>query len=188
MTTNSLIHRQMTIEHILSLFPHKAQRLSQEITNAGLHCVGCGAATWETLEGGMYGHGMNDAQIDRLVDRLNALLAEKSDSTTITMTKRAAEKYVKILEDDQKQGWGIRLSEIPAGCNGYQYSLDFSEKASAEDKTFVSHGIEIHINGAIVNNLIGSEIDYIDSLQNSGFTVTNPNARSSCGCGTSHGY
>lgn len=188
MTTNQTIHRQMTIEHILSMFPHKAQRLSQEITNAGLHCVGCGAATWETLEGGMYGHGMNDAQIDRLVERLNNLLAEQADSTTVSMTKRAAEKYLEILEGEGKQGWGIRLDERPAGCNGYQYSLDFSEKADANDTIFTSQGVEIHVCSSAADRLIGSEIDYIESLQSSGFTVSNPNARSSCGCGTSHGY
>ena len=98
------IHRQMTIEHILSLFPHKAQRLSQEITNAGLHCVGCQAATWETLEAGMYSHGMDDTAINRLVERLNALLDEEIDLTTISITKRAATKYLEILAEEGKQG------------------------------------------------------------------------------------
>jgi hydrid cluster protein-associated redox disulfide domain len=76
MTTT--IHRQMTIDQILSLFPDKAQKLSYEITKAGLHCIGCQAATWETLEAGMMGHGMHDEQIDTLVTRLNALLQEKA--------------------------------------------------------------------------------------------------------------
>ena len=70
----------MTIEEILGMFPYKAQRLSQEITNAGLHCVGCHAAVWETLEGGMYTHGKTDAQIDELVRRLNALLEEEVET------------------------------------------------------------------------------------------------------------
>ena len=188
MTADTQIHRHMTIEHILSMFPHKAQRLSQEITNAGLHCIGCGAATWETLEAGMYGHGMDDAKINHLVERLNQLLLEKTDLTTITLTPKAAEKYLEILESEGKQGWGIRFSEKPAGCNGYEYVLDFSEKAGPTDVVLTSQGIEIHINEAIADNLIGSEIDYIDSLQNAGFKVTNPNVRSSCGCGTSHGY
>src|SRR5690606_37805895 len=65
------IHRQMTIEDILGMFPFKAQQLSQEITNAGLHCIGCHAAVWETLEGGMLTHGKTDAEIDAIVLRLN---------------------------------------------------------------------------------------------------------------------
>lgn len=182
------IHRQMTIEEILSLFPYKAQRLSQEITNAGLHCVGCHAATWETLEAGMLGHGMNEEAIDRLVFRLNSLLEEAVDASTITITPRAAKKYLEILEEEGKQGWGIRFAERMAGCNGFEYALDYSEKALPDDTIFESLGLQIHINNAMVNRLIGSEIDFVDGLRGSGFKISNPNVKSSCGCGTSHGY
>ena len=182
------IDRQMTIEEILSLFPYKAQRLSQEIPNAGLHCVGCQAATWETLEAGMYSHGMNDEAINRLVDRLNALLAEQVDLSTITITSRAAKKYLDILNEDGKQGWGLRFAERMAGCNGFEYSLDYSEKALPDDTVIVSQGIEIHVTTPMLKRLLGSEIDYVDGLQGSGFKISNPNVKSSCGCGTSHGY
>ncbi len=158
------IHPQMTIEGILSLFPYKAQRLSQEITNAGLHCVGCHAATWETLEAGMMGHGMDQAAIDRLVDRLNALLDEEVDATTITITPRGAKKFLDILAEEGKQGWGLRFAERMAGCNGFEYGLDYSEKALADDTVFESAGIHIHVNNAMVGRLIGSEIDYVDGL------------------------
>lgn len=186
--TATKIHRQMTIEEILSLFPYKAQKLSQEITNAGLHCVGCHAATYETLEAGMYGHGMDDAAINRLVDRLNALLSEEVDLSTITITSRAAKKYMEILNEEGKQGWGLRFAERMAGCNGFEYALDYSEKASPNDKIFESQGIQIHVDKGMVGRLLGSEIDFVDGLQGSGFKVSNPNVRSSCGCGTSHGY
>ena len=186
--TDKKIHRQMTIESILSMFPFKAQKLSQEITNAGLHCVGCHAATWETLEAGMYGHGMDDAAIERLVGRLNTLLEEESDLSTITITPRAAKKFLQILEEEGKQGWGLRFAERMAGCNGFEYALDYSEKAEANDETFESLGIQIHIEKPMVSRLLGSEIDFVDGLQGSGFKISNPNVRSSCGCGTSHGY
>jgi iron-sulfur cluster assembly accessory protein len=187
-STAKNIHRQMTIEEILSMFPYKAQRLSQEITNAGLHCVGCQAATWETLEAGMFSHGMNDEAINKLVNRLNALLEEKIDTSTITITKRAATKYLEILADEGKQGWGLRFAEKMAGCNGFEYALDYSEKGLPDDTTFESLGIQIHVNNGMVKKLIGSEIDFVDGLQGSGFKVSNPNVKSSCGCGTSHGY
>ncbi len=186
MPTN--IHAQMTIEEILSLFPYKAQKLSQEITNAGLHCVGCHAATWETLEGGMKGHGMDQVAIDRLVGRLNALLNEKVDTSTVTITPRAAKKYLEILEEEGKQGYGIRFAERMAGCNGFEYSLDYSQKKTPNDVVVVSQGIEIHMEQSLVSRLLGSEIDYVDGLQGSGFKISNPNVRSSCGCGSSHGY
>lgn len=184
-----VIHRHMTIDQILAMFPHKAQRLSQEITNAGLHCIGCHAATWETLEAGMMGHGMGEEAIERLVKRLNALLEEPdANPTTITISKRAAKKYLEILDEEGKQGWGIRFGDRMAGCSGFEYVLDYSEKAHADDEIFVSHGIQIHINKASVKRLLGSEIDYVDGLQGSGFKITNPHVRSSCGCGSSHNY
>ena len=187
-STKKKIDRQMTIEDILSMFPYKAQKLSQEITNAGLHCVGCHAATWETLEAGMLSHGMDDAAINKLVGRLNALLDEEIDLSTITITNRAAKKYLEILAEEGKQGWGLRFAEKMAGCNGFEYALDYSEKALDNDTVFESAGIEIHINKNMVSRLLGSEIDFVDGLQGSGFKVSNPNVRSSCGCGTSHGY
>lgn len=187
-TAAKKINRQMTIEDILSMFPYKAQKLSQEITNAGLHCVGCHAATWETLEAGMMSHGMNDEAIEKLVKRLNALLEEEVDLSTITITARAAKKYMEILAEEGKQGWGLRFAERMAGCNGFEYALDYSEKALADDTIFNSMGIEIHVNKNMVSRLLGSEIDFVDGLQGSGFKVSNPNVRSACGCGTSHGY
>jgi len=183
------VHRLMTIEEILGMFPFKAQKLSQEITNAGLHCVGCQAATWETLEMGMIGHGKTNEQIDQLVDRLNALLAQPMALDTITITPKAAAKFIEISAEEQKQGWGMRFSEEMAGCSGFEYVLDFSEKAEADDEVIVSNGIEIHVKKALVPRLKGSEIDFSNNLRgDSGFKVSNPNVNSSCGCGSSHNY
>lgn len=182
------IHRQMTIEDILGMFPNKAQKLAQEITNAGLHCIGCHAAVWETLEAGMMTHGKNDAQIDELVHRLNALLAEKVDDQTISITSRGASKFLEILTEEGKHGWGMSFSEELAGCNGFEYILDFSEKADENDEIFISNGIEIHVKKPMVPRLLGSEIDYVEGLRGAGFKISNPNVRSSCGCGSSHNY
>lgn len=187
-STQQKVSRDMTIESILNLFPHKAQRLAHEITSAGLHCVGCHAATWETLEAGMLGHGMSEEQIERLVQRLNALLEEESDAETITFTPRAAKKYKEILAEEGKENWGVRYEERMAGCSGFEYVLDYSEKASADDETFISNGIEIHVKKSMVPRLRGSEIDYIDGLNGSGFKISNPNVKSACGCGSSHNY
>lgn len=182
------IHRKMTIEEILGMFPYKAQKLSQEITNAGLHCVGCHAATWETLEMGMMGHGKTNEQIDELVRRLNTLLEEPINADTISITSRGAAKFLEISAEENKQGWGMRFSEEMAGCSGFEYVLDFSEKSDQDDAVFVSSGIEIHVKKAILPRLLGSEIDFVDGLRGSGFKISNPNVSSSCGCGSSHGY
>lgn len=182
------IHSDMTIESILGLFPQKAQKLSQEITNAGLHCVGCGAATWETLAQGMASHGKTAEEVQRLVDRLNTLLLAPVDASTITLTPKAAQKFLEYLKSEGKEGWALRLDEQMAGCSGFEYVLDLSEKATPEDAVFTSQGIEIHVLQKKLNRLLGSEIDYVEGLHSTGFKISNPNAKSSCGCGSSHGY
>ena len=188
MAVKEKITRDMTIEDIFARFPHKSQKLAQEITNTGLHCVGCQAATWETLEAGMLGHGFTEQEIDALVGRLNAILEEQSDPSAITLSKKAADKYKGILADEGKEGWGLRFGDKAAGCSGFEYVLDYSEKAQPTDKVFVSQGVEIHIDASAVDRLIGSEIDYVEGLNGSGFKITNPNVRSSCGCGKSQSY
>ena len=74
-----VISRDMTISEIFMTFPDKGQRLAQEMMNAGLHCVGCHAASWETLEEGMLGHGFQEKEIKQLIDRLNAILKEEGE-------------------------------------------------------------------------------------------------------------
>lgn len=182
------IHAEMTIQELLSNFPAHSQRLAQELTQMGLQCVGCQAAVYETIESGMKRHGKDDAAIERLLSTLNAILEEHSDPDSITLTPRAAKKYLAILEADGKEGWGLRFGDKPAGCSGFEYELDYSEKANPEDVVFLSEGIEIHVHPGALNRLVGSLIDYVDGLHASGFKISNPKARSSCGCGSSHNY
>ncbi len=154
----------MTIEEIFSRFPHKSQKLAQEMTNRGLHCVGCGAAVWETLEAGMLSHGFAEEDVEEMVSRLNGILAEKMDLSTISLTKRAADKFLQILKEEGKEGWGLRFGDKAAGCSGFEYVLDYSQKANDDDEVFPCHGIEIHVNKNDVSRLMGSEIDFIDGL------------------------
>src|SRR3989344_1919109 len=134
------ITREMTIEEIFKRFPQKSQKLAQVMTGAGLHCVGCSASTWETVEAGMLGHGMGEEEIDALLDQLNDILLEKEDPSTITITERAAKKYLEILADEGKLGWGLRFGEKAAGCSGFEFFLEFSEKPKAGDLVLESCG------------------------------------------------
>jgi iron-sulfur cluster assembly accessory protein len=182
------ISREMTIDDIFKKFPQKSQKLAQEMTNTGLHCVGCSASTWETLEAGMYSHGHSDTEIDSLIKRLNTILAEKEDPNTVTITEKAAKKYNEILAEEGKAGWGLRFGERAAGCSGFEYFLDYSEKAKPGDLVLESSGIQIHLHHKSAERLMGCVIDYVDGLQGAGFKISNPNVKASCGCGNSHGY
>ena len=186
--TAQKIYKEMTIEEIFSKFPQKSQKLAQEMTNRGLHCVGCGAAVWETLEAGMLSHGFTIEDVEEMVDRLNEILSQATDLSTITLTKRAANKYRQILQEEGKESWGLRFGDRAAGCSGFEYVLDYSEKAGEEDQVFLSEGIEIHVHKADVSRLLGSEVDFVDGLNGSGFKISNPNVKGSCGCGKSQSY
>ncbi len=178
----------MTIAEIFSTFPHKSQKLAQAMTNAGLHCTSCSAATWETLEAGMLGHGMKQEECQKLLNKLNAILEEEQDLETITLTPRAAEKFRLFAKEDGKEGCGLRFADTAGGCGGFQYVLDFEEKPTDNDVIFESEGIKIFITQGMLGRLLGCVIDYVDGLQGAGFKISNPNVKSSCSCGTSQGY
>jgi len=186
--TKDQISPDMTIAEILSKYPQKSQKLAQAITNAGLHCVGCNAATWETLEAGMLGHGMSMDAVQSLTKKLNAILAEEIDLSTISLTPRGAKKFQEIAAEEGMPGCALRFGDSAGGCGGFEYVLDFSEEVEADDQVFESHGVQIHVKKGAVGRLIGSVIDYVDGLHGSGFKVSNPNVKSSCGCGKSQGY
>ncbi|MCB1181001.1 MAG: iron-sulfur cluster assembly accessory protein [Chlamydiia bacterium] len=188
MTQQIEITKNMTISTILESFPHQSQRLAQLITNAGLHCVGCGASSFETLEEGMLGHGKSQQQIEDLVKKLNVLLEEKFDIETISITKRAAEKFRFFAEEEGKKGCALRFGLMKGGCSGFEYILDYSEAPCEEDEIFESEGLCIHVKKDHAERLLGCMIDYVDGLSGAGFKISNPNVRSSCGCGRSQKY
>ena len=186
--TKDVVSKDMIISDILGKNPSKSQKLAQEMTNQGLHCASCGAATWETLEVGMLSHGKTEAEIDKLVDALNRVLAEEMDLTTISLTQRAAEKFNQVREEDGKSGWGLRFGDKAGGCSGFEYILDFEEKNKEDDEIFHSFGIDIYVNKRVLPRLLGAQIDYLDGLMGAGFKISNPNAKGSCSCGTSQAY
>ena len=186
-STSEKITPDMTIEAIFSKFPHKAQKLAHALTKAGLNCVGCSAATWETLESGILRHGMTEDALKQLLAALNAILEEEATLDAITLTEHAAETFKKIAKTENKEGCALRFDEKPAGCSGFEHELGFSEKLQEDDIVFTSYGVDIHVSKHNLKNLLGSEIDYVDGLQ-AGFKISNPNVRSSCSCGNSYGY
>ena len=185
---DSKINPAMTIAEVFSQFPHKSQKLAQAMTNAGLHCTSCSAATWETLEAGMLGHGMSETAITKLLNELNAILDEELDLNTISVTARAAKKFREFAKDEGNENFALRFGDTAGGCGGFQYILDFSEQATADDAVLTSEGLEIHVKKGMLGRLLGCVIDYVDGLQGAGFKISNPNVKSSCGCGTSQGY
>ena len=101
----------------------------------------------------------------------------------ITLTENAT-KHIKTLLADQDGVKPLRVYVDAGGCSGMEYGMAFDEK-KADDEVFAQDGVEVVIDPMSMNFLKGSEIDYVDSLQGSGFKIKNPNVHSSCGCGRS---
>jgi iron-sulfur cluster assembly accessory protein len=185
------IHRHMTIENILMDFPTKAMALSEAMANAGLHCVGCGAATFETLEQGVFGHGFTEEELQSLLAELNSIVGdlpeanvEEGAAAGIQLTSRAISKVKTLMQNDEN-AIGLRISVLAGGCAGHSYNMTFTKTQEKGDWVGEQDGLKIYIDPESLQFLSGMEVDFVDTLNDTGFKFNNPNARSACSCGTS---
>lgn len=101
----------------------------------------------------------------------------------ITLTESAADKLKSLLS--LKEHMGIRPAVRGGGCSGFSYNLEFSKAPQEGDRVIESRGVAIHIDKKSYIYLMGTEIDWVDELSQSGFKFVNPNAKRTCGCGES---
>tara|TARA_B100000212_G_C27068124_1_gene402731 strand:+ start:111 stop:425 length:315 start_codon:yes stop_codon:yes gene_type:complete len=100
----------------------------------------------------------------------------------ITLTKSAANKMKTLLLE--KEETGVRAAVQGGGCSGFTYKLLFDNKKEG-DRVIVDKDVEIYLDPKSFLYLMGTEIDFIDELNQSGFKFVNPNAKRTCGCGES---
>lgn len=106
------------------------------------------------------------------------------ETTVVTMTTVAANKVRELLQQENDPSLGLRIFVAGGGCSGLQYGMTLDEQQ--EGDTLISQGdFSILVDEMSLGYISGSEVDYVDSLMGAGFTVNNPNAVSSCGCGHS---
>lgn len=105
----------------------------------------------------------------------------------ITVTPVAAEKINELLAEEQKAGAGLRVFVQGGGCSGFQYGLMIEEDGASpdSDKVIESNGVTLFVDPISVRYLKGAEVDFVDNLAGGGFTIRNPNAKTTCGCGSS---
>ena len=106
-------------------------------------------------------------------------------SLSITVTETAAKKVQDFMQQMGKEGYGLRMRVAGGGCSGLQYQLGIDEKPAAGDKVLESNGLKVFVDLKSALYLAGVEVDYVECLLESGFKITNPNAKSTCGCGQS---
>jgi iron-sulfur cluster insertion protein len=101
---------------------------------------------------------------------------------TITPT---AEQKIKELIVEEKDAVGLRIYVKGGGCHGYQYGMAFESKVADDDTVIEKGGVQVIMDSQSAPLLQGAEVDYVDSLQGSGFAIKNPQAKTTCGCGSS---
>lgn len=106
----------------------------------------------------------------------------------VDVTDTAAEKIRQLLEKEGTLGThALRLKVVGGGCSGLQYQLGFDDQVRDVDTTVDAGGIRVVVDEKSALYVAGSTLDYIDSLQASGFKIINPQASNTCGCGQSFG-
>jgi iron-sulfur cluster insertion protein len=103
----------------------------------------------------------------------------------INVSTAAASKITELLTEEQKAGSGLRVFVQGGGCSGFQYGLMIEEAGSDADQVFESNGVTLYIDPISIRYLKGAEVDFVDTVTGGGFTIKNPNAVSTCGCGQS---
>jgi iron-sulfur cluster insertion protein len=102
----------------------------------------------------------------------------------VTVSPRAAKQIAKIVAAEDKPMM-LRLAVTGGGCSGFQYNFALDDRRADDDLAIEQGGITVLIDSTSLEFLRGAEIDYVDDLIGAAFKVNNPNATSSCGCGTS---
>ena len=103
----------------------------------------------------------------------------------ISVTESAASKIKDLLAEESKAESGLRVFVQGGGCSGFQYGLMIEENGGVGDQTFESNGIKLYVDPVSLSYLKGAEVDFVDTITGGGFTIKNPNATSTCGCGSS---
>ena len=106
-------------------------------------------------------------------------------SETLILTQAAQDKIKSMMAKEGKGGCGLRLSVVTGGCAGLSYDMRFQKQPYENDVIIKQKEFDVFVNPQSFSYLKGITVDYVDTLKESGFKYINPNASSSCGCGTS---
>ena len=103
----------------------------------------------------------------------------------LNFTDAAAEKVRSLIEEEGNPELKLRVFVTGGGCSGFQYGFTFDEVVNEDDATMEKNGVMLLIDSMSYQYLVGAEIDYADGLEGAQFVIKNPNAQSTCGCGSS---
>jgi iron-sulfur cluster assembly accessory protein len=112
-----------------------------------------------------------------------ATTTEAAATSLIHITDAAAAKIKELMPKDSEAEHALRMRVVGGGCSGFQYQMGLEATPKENDKVFTSNGIKVFIDMKSALYLAGVEVDYLNGLMESGFKISNPNAKTTCGCG-----
>ena len=104
---------------------------------------------------------------------------------SVQITERAVGKVKEIMASQQPAPAGLRIAVVGGGCSGFSYSMAFENQPNMLDKTYEYNGLKLFIDQASLLYLDGAEVDFVETLEGSGFKFNTPQVKSTCGCGSS---
>ena len=113
------------------------------------------------------------------------MLADPVQTQTITLTPPAVQAVRGLLEKRNLEGHALRVFVSGGGCSGFQYGMALEGNIRAQDITAEFEGVKVVVDEISIDYLRGATVDYVEDVMGSGFKIENPNAISSCGCGSS---
>ena len=103
----------------------------------------------------------------------------------MNVTDNAAKRISKLIEMEGNPNLKLRISVSGGGCSGFQYNFEFDENQEPDDVVVEKDGVTVLLDNMSLLYVLGSELDFVEEMVGSAFKISNPNAQSSCGCGSS---
>lgn len=112
-------------------------------------------------------------------------VAEAFDPASINLSARAVQKVRELVIEEENSALKLRVYITGGGCSGFQYGFSFDEAVADDDTAIERDGVTVLVDSMSFQYLAGSEVDYTEGLEGSRFVINNPNAATTCGCGSS---
>jgi iron-sulfur cluster insertion protein len=113
------------------------------------------------------------------------VIGSSTAPTPIVFTDAAAKKVRQLIDEEDNPDLMLRVFVAGGGCSGFQYGFTFDERKEEGDSSVENQGVTLVVDPMSVQYLMGAEIDYKEDLQGAQFVIRNPNATTTCGCGSS---
>lgn len=110
---------------------------------------------------------------------------EQDTQAPIALTDEATAKVAELLAEEGEQDLGLRVAVRPGGCSGFSYEMFFDSEENPDDRVTKTELVTVRVDAASAEHLIGATLNYTDGLSGAGFSIDNPSAQRSCGCGQS---